>query len=72
MTDSLEASAELVDLEAYPAVRERSLVADERTTVAVGTAAGGQVVRLAQLLGLNPPDGRSSRIEWQPEGHRRV
>jgi len=26
MTDSLEASAELVDLEAYPAVRERSLM----------------------------------------------
>src|SRR5580658_2126852 len=34
-------------------------------------AEGGQVVRLTYLLRLNPPDGRSSHIEWQPEGHRR-
>ena len=46
--------------------------ADERTTVPVDTAEGGQVVRLAHLLRLNPPDGRSSHIEWQPEGHRRL
>jgi hypothetical protein len=46
--------------------------ADERTTVPVGTAEGGQVVRLAHLLRLNPPDGCSSHIEWQPEGHRRL
>src|SRR6185437_14924738 len=45
---------------------------DERTTVPVDTAEGGQVVRLAHLLRLNPPDGRSSHIEWQPEGHRRL
>jgi hypothetical protein len=46
--------------------------ADERTTVPVDTAEGGQVVRLAHLLRLNPPDGRSSHTEWQPEGHRRL
>src|SRR5215472_70891 len=46
--------------------------ADERTTVPVDTAEGGRVVRLAHLLRLNPPDGRSSHIEWQPEGHRRL
>ena len=45
---------------------------DERTTVPVDTADGGQVVRLTHLLRLNPPDGRSSHIEWQPEGHRRL
>ena len=44
----------------------------ERTTVPVDTAEGGQVVRLRHLLRLNPPDGRSSHIEWQPEGHRRL
>ena len=44
--------------------------ADERTTVPVDTAECGWVVRLAHLLRLNPPDGRSSHIEWQPEGHR--
>ena len=44
----------------------------ERTTVPVDTAEGGQVVRLAHLLRLNSPDGRSSHIEWQPEGHRRL
>jgi hypothetical protein len=47
-------------------------LADERTTVPVDTAEGGQVVRLTHLLRLNPPDGRSSQIEWQPEGHRRL
>jgi hypothetical protein len=46
--------------------------ADERTTVPVDRAEGGQVVRLTHLLRLNPPDGRSSHIEWQPEGHRRL
>jgi hypothetical protein len=51
---------------------EKQWVADERTTVPVDTAEGGQVVRLAHLLRLNPPDGRSSHIEWQPEGHRRL
>jgi hypothetical protein len=45
--------------------------ADERTTVPVDTAEGGLVVRLAHLLRFNRPDGRSSHIEWQPEGHRR-
>ena len=54
-----------------PTAHRRS-VADERTTVPVDTAEGGQVVRLAHLLRLNPPDGRSSHIEWQPEGHRRL
>jgi len=52
--------------------RETPDIADERTTVPVDTAEGGQVVRLAHLLRLNPPDGRSSHIEWQPEGHRRL
>jgi len=47
-------------------------IADERTTVPVDTAEGGQVVRLAHLLRLNLPDGRSSHIEWQLEGHRRL
>jgi hypothetical protein len=52
--------------------RARRTHTDERTTVPVDTAEGGQVVRLAHLLRLNPPDGRSSHIEWQPEGHRRL
>jgi hypothetical protein len=52
--------------------RCRPDLADERTTVPVDTAGGGQVARLAHLLRLNPPDGRSSHIEWQPEGHRRL
>jgi hypothetical protein len=52
--------------------RCRPDLADERTTVPVDTAEGGQVVRLTYLLRLNPPDGRSSHIEWQPEGHRRL
>ena len=52
--------------------RCRPDLADERTTVPVDTAEGGQVVRLTHLLRLNPPDGRSSHIEWQPEGHRRL
>ena len=54
-----------------PTAHRRS-VADERTTVPVDTAEGGQVVRLAHPLRLNPPDGCSSHIEWQPEGHRRL
>jgi hypothetical protein len=45
---------------------------DERTTVPVDAAEGGQVVRLTHLLQFNPPDGRSSHIEWQPEGRRRL
>jgi hypothetical protein len=57
---------------ARPAVSPSEQEADERTTVPVDTAEGGQVVRLAHLLRLNPPDGRSSHIEWQPEGHRRL
>src|ERR1700733_5543317 len=52
--------------------RCRPDLADERTTVPVDTAEGGQVVRLTYLLWLNPPDGRSSHIEWQPQGHRRL
>src|SRR6516162_9206025 len=44
--------------------RCRPDLADERTTVPVDTAEGGQVVWLTHLLRLNPPDGRSSHIEW--------
>jgi hypothetical protein len=38
-------------------------LADERMTVPVDTAEGGQVAKLTHLLRLNPPDGRSSHIE---------
>src|SRR4029079_427594 len=57
---------------AQPGAARRRTHTDERTTVPVDTAEGGQVARLAHLLRLNPPDGRSSHIEWQPEGHRRL
>ena len=64
--------ADLGQRGAQPAAARRRTHADERTTVPVDTAEGGQVVRLTHLLRLNPPDGRSSHIEWQPEGHRRL
>ncbi len=64
--------ADLGQRGAQPGAARRRTHADERTTVPVDTAEGGQVVRLAHLLRLNPPDGRSSHIEWQPEGHRRL
>ena len=64
--------ADLGQRGAQPGAARRRTHGDERTTVPVDTAEGGQVVRLAHLLRLNPPDGRSSHIEWQPEGHRRL
>ncbi len=64
--------ADLGQRGAQPGAARRRAHDGERTTVPVDTAEGGQVVRLAHLLRLNPPDGRSSHIEWQPEGHRRL
>src|SRR5215470_4196543 len=64
--------ADLGQRGAQPGAARSRTHADERTTVPVDTAEGGRVVRLAHLLRLNPPDGRSSHIEWQPEGHRRL
>src|SRR6185312_1703910 len=64
--------ADLGQRGAQPGAARRRTHGDERTNVPVDTAEGGQVVRLAHLLRLNPPDGRSSHIEWQLEGHRRL
>src|SRR5207247_10309150 len=64
--------ADLGQRGARPGAARRRTHGDERAAVPADTAEGGQVARLAHLLRFNPPDGRSSHIEWQPEGHRRL